>query len=169
MVETGILSRMSGIYTGFAPTPRNLTIIKQSLSRDESQGIIQYSKEATDNNQYIDASGIKKYEIDVTIAPPVHLVQNFNIFNQKEIIQTQRTNTQGQINISIRLRGKRTSSLQQYFSFAEPRLTVWENYGADGYLEDLSYTVDPQNTSFSMDAQYRYLGDYKTLQDTRIT
>ncbi len=167
-VLTGIDIRLSGLYAAESSVIKPLITTKETMSRDEYKGEITYSREKTDDNTFINASGMKRYELDVTISNPVHLVQNFNIFNQKEFIQPQNTNTQGQISINLTVKGKRTSLIQDYLTFAAPMITEYSDYGSDTYLDDLSYRIDPLNNNFSMSAQYLFLSGYKTFGELTI-
>lgn len=165
----GIDGRLSGIYTGFEPYPKSLQTIRESFVRNEIAGEISYSREKTDNNLYIDVSGMKKSEVDVSISYPVHLFQTFDVYNVKQLEQTQYTSTQGNVSISIKLRGKRTSAVQTYLDFCRPIVTQYATFGTDPYLEGLSYQTQPLSNSFNMNANYRFLSGHKGKDDLRLS
>ena len=165
----GIDGRLSGLYVGFELYPKTLQTIKESFVRNEIAGEISYSREKTDNNLYIDVSGIKKSEVDVSISYPVHLFQNFSVFNQRELEQSQYTCTQGNVSISVKLRGKRTSVVQNYLDFCRPIITQYATFGTDTYLEGLSYDTAPLSNSFNMNANYKFISGYKLSTDLKLS
>ncbi len=168
-VLTGIDFRIGTYYSGFTTNPHSLITIHQDFGRDEFKGEITYGREATDNNLFINASGIKKSEIEISIRNPVHLVQAFNVFNYKELIQSQNTVTQGEVGITVKLRGKRTNTRQNYFDFAGPIVSGYINYGTDTYLEDINYQMNPLNTDFNINAVFKFNSGYKTLGDLQLS
>lgn len=169
VVLPGVDSRLSGIYLDFEEFPKSLKTINSSFTKNEIGGEINYSIEKTDNNLYIDVSGMKKMETDISIQYPVHLFQSFDIFNYRQIEQTQNTSTQGTIDIALRLLGKRTSTVDDYLAVCRGVITPYGFYGEDNYLENLTYTINPLSNVFNINATYKFLSGYKLANDILLS
>jgi hypothetical protein len=158
------------IATLYASTGRSNTLYlkSHSFSKDEFKGVIQYSITKTDNNTIGTNSNIKSSIINVETSQPVHLVKNYNIFNLKELVQTQNQSTLGQRKISINLRGKRGLSLATYLTEAKALAVPYIPSQTDKYIESAPYNWEPQNNAFSIDISYIFVGNYKLRDDLTI-
>lgn len=165
-VLAGVAARIAAAYssTGRTETPIQ---IQHSKSKNSFVGRIDYSFSYTDDNR-LSSSDIRKEEIEITDSLPVHLVQKYNIFNQKELVQTQQQSTLGQLSVSIKLRGKRNLSLSSYTSRAQTILSGVKPSTSDSYLESCGYSFSPESNEFSLDASFVYVGAHKLRDDIRI-
>lgn len=165
-VNAGIGARIAAAY---AATGRSETLIKiqQSKSRNTFAGRIDYSYQYSDDNR-ISSSDIRREEIEVTNSLPVHMVQKYNIFNQKELVQTQQQTTLGQVSASIKLRGKRSLALSSYVTRAKQILSGVKPATADSYLESCGYNFSPESNDFSLEATFIYVGGHKLRDDITV-
>src|SRR5690606_24230665 len=117
IVKNGVDTRLDSFY---ATTGRSgdLKLIEHSLQKNEFRGSISYTFVKTDNALYTD-SQFKKVEIETSIESPVHMTQKYNIFNVKEIVQTQKQTTLGSKSIGVKLKGKRNTTLSEYLTKAK--------------------------------------------------
>jgi len=169
-VKPGIVSRLDTLYSDF---PENnglaLITIKNSFTKNESLGEVSYSLTRTDDNTYIDEDGIKKVENNVSVKAPVHMSQEFNVFNLKELAQTQYTSTQGSISIQVSLKGSRVTPISSYLASATQYISPFNSYGTDTYLSDCSYSFSPLTYNFQITATYKYSDTYKEQNDLALT
>ena len=166
-VLSGIAARIATTYatTGRSETPFQ---IKQSKSKNTFAGRIEYSFQYTDDNRLAN-NDIRKEEIEVTESLPVHLVQKYNIFNVKELVQTQKQTTLGQTSVSIKLRGKRNLALTSYIVRAKAILAATKPVTSDSYLDSCDYSISPESNEFNLSASFVYVGAHKTREDIRIS
>jgi hypothetical protein len=166
-VLSGIAARIATAYatTGRSETPFQ---IKQSKSKNSFAGRIEYSFVYTDDNRLAN-NEIRKEEIEVTDSLPVHLVQKYNIFNVKELVQTQQQTTLGGLSVSVKLRGKRNLPLATYLARGVAILTDTKPVTADSYLDSCDYSISPESNEFNLSASFVYIGAHKTREDIRLT
>ena len=166
-VLSGIDAR---IATAYAVTGRSETLkrVSTSKSRNTLAGRIEYSFQYTDDNR-ISNSDIRKEEIEVNHSLPVHLVQKYNIFNVKELVQTQNQTTLGEVSVSVKLKGKRGLSLQTYINRAKEILQSAKPATSDSYLDSCDYSFSLENNEFSLGAGFVYVGTHKTRDDIRLS
>ena len=141
--------------------------VQQSKSRDTFAGRIEYSFQYTDDNRISD-SEIRKEEVEINHSLPVHLVQKYNIFNVKELVQTQKQTTLGQVSVSVTLRGRRGTALSAYITRAKEILTAAKPSTSDSYLDSCDYQISPDSNEFSLSAGFIYVGAHKTRDDVRL-
>lgn len=163
-------SRIDALY---ATTGRvyDLYLINQQFSKNEIEGQITYSYSFTDDDRLSD-DDFKKREIDINISNPVHLIQNYSIFNHKEIIQSQRNSSLASHNITINLYGKRGVPFSTYLTEAK-NLVV--DYSLpliptlDMFIDNVSYNPDPINNRMTFSLSYTYVGGNKAFTDISVT
>lgn len=165
-VKPSVHERLQDLYNTSGRTGTTLRLIRQSFDKNEFEGKISYEYSKTDNALYAD-DNFKKIETEVTTTPPVHLTQKYNVFNFKEIVQTQKQSTLGGKSISVKLRGKRGTAIAIYLAKAK---TIVQGHAPTGdvFLKDCKYSFTPNSNDFSLDAEYSYAGIYKDINDLKI-
>lgn len=167
-VSGSINNRLGVLYSGYKNPGKNLLTIGQSFERQESRGLINYSKTLTDNNLFINNSGIKKSEITISISNPTHIAIPFSVVNFKESIQPQNTVTQGSIDIDVRLKGQRGLDITGYLAFAKAIVRPYTGVATDPYVETVNYSISPLTNDFSLNANIKFHSGYKTFSDINV-
>lgn len=160
-------NRLDDLYDTTGRT-YTLYLISHQFSKNEIDGVIQYSVTKTDDDRF-STGNIKKTETEISISNPVHLIQKYEVFNFKEIIQGQQTSTLGQQNISISMNGKRGTELDEYLINAKAIASANSPATSDKYIESVNYSLSPQQNTFSFDITFIFVGTHKALADLTIT
>jgi len=163
-VAPDILARVTDLYSAASGRSLSLFLTSQSDSRDEYGGSINYSRSYTDSNLY-SSGDIRKTEVSIVHSKPTHLVQNYNIFNHKEIVQSQKQSTMGEIQYDIKLRGKRGTSITTYLSAAQSIVNGALPAYDDRYVESVQYNLSPRENAFDFSLTLRYAGVHKSRND----
>ena len=167
VANVNVYARLNDFYTNGSGRSLPLILIGQSFAKNEYEGTIQYSFTQTDNDLY-DDDDIKKVELEVSTSNPVHLVQNYNVFNYKELIQTQKQCTLGQKSINITLKGKRGIPLLTYITKAKQLCNANLPSATDYFIADCNYSLTPINNDFSFTLNWSFKGDYKELGNLTV-
>lgn len=145
----------------------SLKSTQESLSKNEFTGVISYQYSWTDNS--INESGdFKTVTTTAEISHPVAAFEKFEIFNQFELMQSQRQNSLGNISLSVKIRGKRTTGLAAYVTRAKTFISLYSSVGNDNFMENCSYSFSPLINEFSLDAQLIFIGASKSPADISI-
>lgn len=166
-VSPNIPSRINNFYQQISGRSLTLILTNQSDAQDEYEGTIQYSRTYTDNNLYSNGA-IRKVEASITVAKPVHLVQRYNIFNQKEVVQPQNQATLGSVTYDIQLKGKRGTTLSVYLNAAKALVNANLPATSDRFIESVQYDLSPQTNSFGFSLTMKYAGSFKAFTDIKV-
>jgi len=166
-VKPGILARVTNFYQ--LVSGRSMSLIKTAETRadKEYEGSISYSQTYTDNNTFSNGD-IRKAELSITISKPVHLVQNYPVFNQKEVVQPQNQATLGTYSYQIKYRGKRGTQLSVYLGAAKTFINTNLPPYADRFIESVDYELNPISSEFSMNLVIKYAGVAKDFADIKL-
>lgn len=166
-VKGGIDARLFAAYANAGGT-RALLTIAEGYTENKFEGRIVYARTRTDNNLY-SSGNIKKMDVRVDISYPVHLFQHYNIFNQKEILQTQSQSTPGKVNVAVKLRGKRGTPIATYLAAAQAAVQQYKTLGADPFMAECGYSFSPNRNSLDFTVEYIFTGHYKSSTDLTLT
>lgn len=157
------------LATFYAKSGRANTLYlkSQSINKNEFAGSITYSISKTDNNTF-NTTNIKSSIISVETTQPVHLVKNYNIFNYKEITQTQNQSTLGQVRISINLKGIRGLTLPTFLTEAKNIAITYIPSFTNQFIDKVDYAWNPQNNNLSFNIIYIFANGYKNRDDLTI-
>ncbi len=161
-----VSSRLDALYATTGRTD-DLYLIATSFGKNEFAGRIEYSYNYTDDALLSD-SDFKIVRTEIAISNPSHIHQFYAIFNFGEIAQTQNQSSAATKSISVNLKGKRNTTFDAYLTRAKTviasNIPVEENF-----LQDCSYSYNIETNDFQMDANYVFIGDYKTAADLTVT
>ncbi len=167
-VEPSVATRVDDFYQQVSGRSLALLLTNQKFGKNEFEGSIEYSFTYTDNNLFADED-IRKVDATISVSNPVHLVQKYNIFNQKEIVQPQNQSTLGQIQYDIRLRGTRGTSLDTYLVRAKSIVAANLPVTTDRFIESVQYSLQPQTNEFTFSLTIIFVGTPKTFSDVSLT
>jgi hypothetical protein len=83
-------------------------------------------------------------------------------------MQSQRQSSLGNISISVKIRGKRTTALSAYLARAKDFISLYSSVGSDNFIENCSYSFAPLINEFSLDAQLIFVGASKSPTNISI-
>lgn len=165
-VAPSAVTRATSIYTtdgGF----HSLKATQQSFSKNEFNGTISYKYTWTDDNLY-DAGSFKSISTTATISQPVAMAERFEVFNQLELVQSQRQNSLGRISLSIQIKGLRDTSLATYLTEAEAFIASYSSVGTDNFIANCTYSHAPLTNDFSLNADLSFVGTPKSFTDLSL-
>ncbi|NJO59134.1 MAG: hypothetical protein HC836_12600 [Richelia sp. RM2_1_2] len=170
-ISGDIYPRILNYYTENTNITKPISKIGQSLERNEIEGSIGYSEQYTDDNTFVNESGIKKFDINIQTAYPVHFINKFNVFNTKEFVQKSNQSTIGNRAINISLLGRRNLSFDEYLNYAKakakPHLII--TGGADGYIEGVNCDFNIEDNTFTFNLSALFHEYYKPISEITLT
>lgn len=163
-----IANRLGTIYSGYTSYPKTLLAIANSNTQNQFVGVIDYSSTMTDNNTFVNISGIKTAIMDISISKPTHLFANFSVVDEFELVQDQFQNTQGDISVNIKARGARGLPLNSYITYASSFSNQFASWGADNYLDKARWSLSPITNDFNFNCNFKFLSGYKSASDLNL-
>lgn len=153
-VKTGVLERVSGLYAErISANP--IFLESQTESRSQYNGTVDYEFQYTDNPSYGE-SGVRSFDLNISDDLPIQMVNVFNVFNQKQLVQKAQTTVLGSRSINLSLLGKRESSLGQLLGIAKEKMNNHKPSGETVYISDVSYTFEPLEKTLDLNASWTY-------------
>lgn len=154
-IQKGILNRLQAYYNNIRPLFNNIRVTKKQKSINKYNGIIEYEWTASDDLT-LRGGDIRKIEIVKDISYPVHLKNTFGIINFKEIAQPTKNATVGIQTTTVTLFGNRNLAISSFLSKAKQQ--VENPDGDDIFLQDASYTFDPETSKFELNVIHHFHG-----------
>jgi len=151
VVISGAPSRIQNFYSsqgGSKPTSQ----IARSFSRSQFKGTINYSLEYNDQD-FGGAGNVSYYENSISDAKRNKLLIEYNIFNEKEIVQDQRNLTEGRLGQRISVEGNRNLTLSEALTFAKTKLIAASGVNV---MRNASYEYNPVENSLSLNVEKEY-------------
>lgn len=170
--KTGeIATRINSLYTSYTGTfypcyfNTGIGLSSESLTLQEHDGIVSYSKEYTDNYRNAGEGLYSNISHTVAIDEPVHIVNYFPISYSHILAQRAQQSTRGTFVNNIALTSKNNIALSQFINTATGMIRFPD--GDDIIVKEYSYQFSPLERNFSMRLGYSY-GDYKTSADILV-
>lgn len=160
-VRSGAYERNYTIYTGYIDTAA-LTLRRISESKTSSQfnGVVGYNFAFSDNPiNNNDTNGVKTQEISVNDSIPTQLLNKFDLFNNGEIVQPQENSTLGNRSLDIQFSLTRNHNLSSVKNYAKTLANSYIPNGSDVFISSLSYTYNPIQKKFSLNAGWTFQRD----------
>ena len=171
-VKTGVSGRASSssYYTPFPLSQsKTMRLVNDSLVLNQIEGKIDYTQKFSNQDSVLSATDIRKALVTISSENTRGLVSYFSVPNYKEIAQIQPNVIPNLTNYSVALNGRSDVSISTYLSKARSYLPVgfgggstrssYGQYtppsgtvGASGYWSDASYSYNPFDRSFSLNA-----------------
>lgn len=142
---------------------KNLTLIESDESFKEWDGNISYNFSYSDSLDYVNTSSIFKVTQTISDQKPVHLVNYFDIVNDKQIAQTSTQSTLGRFSNDIKIIGKSGVTKAQLLTYATDRVIKPTGY-TDVYITDCAYSYSPYSNNFDFSIEYAY-SNYRTINN----
>ncbi len=156
-IQAGISARLNTFYATLVTPQLPLNKTSEVKSSSLFRGGITYSANYTDNPTYTTSSAKVKMEgLEISDSYPVQLINKFNIFNYKEIVQNSNNATLGNRTVNLTLLGTRDSILADMKSYAMTRLNSNIPNGTDTFLDKIEYGYSPQTKEFNVSAGWTY-------------
>jgi hypothetical protein len=169
VVVPSVYNRAGILYANeINPIPATYFIETQDRSFAPAKGLINYTYNFTNESIINGTNGVKRIDSRVGNGNPVYLYGKFGIFNNKEIVQDERTSTLGNQSYEMELRGERNVPLSDYLFNAVTQLNNTISTGVPDniayFIENASYNFRPNQNLVSVTAQtvYNQIAD-KTL------
>jgi hypothetical protein len=163
-VKSGAYARNYTIYTGYIDTAA-MTLKRVSESKTSSQfnGTVNYNFGFSDNPiNNNDANGVKIQEISVNDSIPTQLLNKYELFNNGEIVQPQENSTLGNRSLDIQFSLTRNHNFNSVKTYARTTANSYIPTGEDVFLNSLSYTYNPIQKKFSLNAGWTFQRDAVT-------
>ena len=156
-IKPSIYSRVYSFYTGYVDVILTLNQVSENKSSSIFNGSVNYSAQFTDNPTYSTADPLIRREvIEVNDSIPTPLINRFNIFNFKEIVQPANNATLGARSVSISLLGRRDITLTGFKNYAKIKLNENLPSGTDPFLTNINYNYNPIQKEFSANANWNF-------------
>jgi len=124
-----------------------IVLIAKRQSHSRHLGVISYSQNYSNDQTLITTdSKITKQDISLTEGYSVPISQSFNILNYKEIEQVSSNYEVAEKTLTINLRGKRNTTVNEFLAYAK---NLALNYtGGTSYINSAAYSFNPFSNSF---------------------
>ncbi len=96
-------------------------------------------------------------------------MQKYNLFNYKEIVQTQQQASLGQKAVNIRLIAMRGTGIDAYITEAKNIAATYIPALPDVFLQDAQYSFTPNTNEFSLNATWSFAGINKGRDDITVS
>jgi hypothetical protein len=157
IVDNAITSRSNAAYDRFKniitlPNSSWFILTNKSNSYQKHNGVITYSWQYSNDQTLVTDQNIVQSIISLEEGFEVPISQAFNIFNYKEIEQVSSNYEVATKTLTINLRGRRTTTMEQYLAYAK---TLALSYASGTeYINNVNYSLSPFDNQFSFTIEW---------------
>ena len=163
IVKPNINDRLQAYYNKVLPNFDEIRPVTKTQSFNKFNGIIEYTFNYSDDLT-LTRGNIRKVEVNEEITYPVHLNNNFNILNFKEITQPTENATVGVKTTTVTLWGNRDLSFSSFLGKAKSNIS--RPGGTDVFLAAANYSFDPFTCQFILTVTHHFHGSKAFTSNT---
>lgn len=157
VIKSGCYSRVYSAYVDYANSPIPLKRISESTVNSHFNGSIGYGFTFSDSPIYNEGvSGVKVKKISVNDENPTTLINKFEIFNAKEIVQKQQNSTLGTRNLGLELSLTSDHDFSIIKTYAKNVANQYVPTGENAHIAGLNYTYSPVEKKFNLNVNWNF-------------
>lgn len=160
-VKAGAPARAASFYSQWIGSSYYF-LDTQQVKWSPVKGAIEYSYNYSNEPVVVGTDGIKRIDTAIPNERPVYSYGRFAIFNEKEIVQDEKQETEGSTTISVQLAGEKAVPLSVYLENAKTTVNAivgsgYNAYDTTGYfLNESTYSFNPNQNGANVNVHYRY-------------